>query len=96
MASRLCWKAKSRNAAHNSSAMLPVAVPACLQYLPFPTLELGGWRILHRCNKGEDVLQKTLLQAEQSKEQLSAEAAADQPAAAAQGPPVSLPDCSQQ
>lgn len=30
MASRPGWKAKSRSAAHNSSAMQPVAVSACL------------------------------------------------------------------
>lgn len=29
-ASRPGWKAKSKNAAHNSSTMLPVAVLACL------------------------------------------------------------------
>lgn len=82
---------RAENAAHNSSAMLPAAVPACLVRAGaavFPISNTGvGWpQIL----QGERGAAKDCSRPQQSKAQILAKVAANQLLAAAQGPPACL------
>lgn len=93
VASRLGWKAKSRNTAHNSFAMLFMAVSACLVRAGAAAFRFQhlSW-VARGCSagttRGKMSCKKPCSRQQQSRAQLLAKAAADQLAAAAQGPPA--------